>query len=140
MRDLMLILHFIGLAMGLGTAFAHAFLGFASSKLSKEEAGKLRKNTHILGSMGTIGLVLLFVSGVYLILPYWNALLMLPLLLAKLILFVLLIVFLSIIKFLENKAMKSVNPDPYLKKLEIIGKFSLLTSTTIVVLAVLVFH
>lgn len=140
MRDTMLILHFIGLAMGLGTAFAHAFLGFSSSKLSKEEAGKLRKNTHILGRMGTIGLVLLFVSGVYLILPYWNAFLMLPLLLAKLILFVLLILFLGTINLLERKANKSPNPEPIFKKLEIIGKLALLTSTSIVILAVLVFH
>src|SRR5690554_7704027 len=74
MRDTMLILHFIGLAMGLGTAFAHAFLGFASSKLSKDEAIKLKSNTKILGRMGSIGLILLLVSGVYLILPFWNAL------------------------------------------------------------------
>src|SRR5690554_7083077 len=79
MRDIMLILHFIGLAMGLGTAFAHAFLGFSASKLSKDDAIKLKSNTQILGKMGNIGLVLLLVSGVYLILPYWYSLLLLPL-------------------------------------------------------------
>src|SRR5690554_7389948 len=84
MRDTMLILHFIGLAMGLGTAFAHAFLGFASSKLSKDEAIKLKSNTKILGRMGSIGLILLLVSGVYLILPFWNALAYMPMLQIKL--------------------------------------------------------
>jgi hypothetical protein len=33
MRDFMLILHFIGLAMGLGTSFANMYLGRAASKL-----------------------------------------------------------------------------------------------------------
>lgn len=32
MRDIMLILHFIGLAMGLGTAFAHMFIGILVAK------------------------------------------------------------------------------------------------------------
>lgn len=136
----MLILHFIGLAMGLGTAFAHAFLGFASSKLSKDEAVKLKTNTQILGRMGTIGLVLLLISGVYLILPYWNALLLLPLLLTKLILFVVLIVLLTMINLLERKAVKMERPEVHYRKMEIIGKFALTTTLAIVVLAVMVFH
>ena len=140
MRDTMLILHFIGLAMGLGTAFAHAFLGFASSKLSKDDAIKLKSNTQILGKMGNIGLVLLLVSGVYLILPYWNALHLMPLLLSKLILFVLLIVFLVIINLLERKAVKIENPELEYRRMEVIGKFALSTTLAIVVLAVMVFH
>lgn len=32
MREVMLIFHFIGLTMGLGTGFAHAFLGAAVTK------------------------------------------------------------------------------------------------------------
>ncbi len=63
----MLIFHFLGLAMGLGTAFAHAFLGFSASKLPKEEAIKLKLNSKSLGLMGNIGLLLLLVSGIYLI-------------------------------------------------------------------------
>src|SRR5690554_259340 len=140
MRDIMLILHFIGLAMGLGTAFAHAFLGFSASKLSKDDAIKLKSNTQILGKMGNIGLVLLLVSGVYLILPYWYSLLLLPLLLAKLLFFVVLIILLGLISFLERKAKNSKNPDIQYRKMEIIGKFALSTTLAIVVLAVMVFH
>jgi|SRR5690554_4001857 len=140
MRDTMLILHFIGLAMGLGTAFAHAFLGFASSKLSKDEAIKLKSNTKILGRMGSIGLILLLVSGVYLILPFWNALAYMPMLQIKLLLFVVLIGFLAVMNIIERKAMKSDQPDGLYRKLEILGKFALTTTLTIVVLAVLVFH
>ena len=35
MRETMLILHLIGLAMGLGTSFAHVFLGNTLSKLKQ---------------------------------------------------------------------------------------------------------
>ena len=38
MREVMLILHFIGLTMGLGTGFAHAFLGTIAAKMPAEEA------------------------------------------------------------------------------------------------------
>lgn len=119
-----LILHFIGLAMGLGTAFAHAFLGFTSSKLSKDEAIKLKSNTKILGRMGSIGLILLLVSGVYLILPFWNALSYRAMLQIKLLLFVVLIGFLAVMNIIERKAMKSDQPDGQNRKLEILGKFA----------------
>jgi len=140
MRDIMLILHFIGLAMGLGTAFAHAFLGFSASKLTNDETLKLKLNTQIFGRMGSVGLLLLLVSGVYLILPYWSSLLFLPLLVTKLVLFVLLIVLLALINFLEIKAKKAINPETLYRKMELVGKLALLTSIAIVVLAVGVFH
>lgn len=37
MREAMLIVHFLGLAMGLGTSFAFMFLGMVSDKMEKEE-------------------------------------------------------------------------------------------------------
>ena len=40
MREVMLIVHFIGLAMGLGTSFGFVFLGIAASKLQKEDTKK----------------------------------------------------------------------------------------------------
>ena len=68
----MLILHFIGLAMGLGTTFAHAFLGMAVSKMTSEEAIKFRLHSLVLSKMGNIGIVLLIFSGLYLITPFWT--------------------------------------------------------------------
>lgn len=90
--------------------------------------------------MGSIGLILLLVSGVYLILPFWNALAYMPMLQIKLLLFVVLIGFLAVMNIMERKAMKSDQPDGLYRKLEILGKFALTTTLTIVVLAVLVFH
>jgi len=44
------------------------------------------------------------------------------------------------LSILDRKAKKVVNPEVQFRKMEIIGKFALLTSLSIVVLAVLVFH
>lgn len=74
MRELMLIIHFIGLAMALGAGFANVFLGAAASKLEPAERGRFMAKTMILGRMGQSGLLLLLLSGFYLIGPYRNAL------------------------------------------------------------------
>ena len=95
MREVMLILHFIGLAMGLGTSFAHAFLGIATSKMSSEEATKFRLHSLALSRMGHIGIALLIISGLYLIIPYWTILPSSPLLVLKLVLVVILVVLIN---------------------------------------------
>ena len=56
MRDIMLIIHFIGLAMGLGTSLAFMFLGIASSKMEKKDAEQFTLKTLVLSRMGHIGL------------------------------------------------------------------------------------
>ncbi len=139
MRDIFLIVHFIGLAMGLGTAFAHAFLGFTASKLSSEEASRLRTNSKILSRMGTIGLILLIISGVYLLIPYWVAISFMPWLVAKLILVIILIVLIALLHIVSAKT-TSENSNTQLKKTEILGKISLMCSIAIVIVAVLAFH
>ena len=91
MREAMLILHFIGLTMGLGTSFAHAFLGIAVSKMTPGEAIKFRLYSLVLSKMGNIGMGLLIFSGLYLITPYWNILQTLHLLIIKLALVIILV-------------------------------------------------
>ena len=139
MRDIMLILHFIGLAMGLGTSFAFMFLGIASGKMEKNEALKFNVNTLALSRMGHIGLGLLIISGGYLMTPYWRILPQTPLLIAKLSLVVLLVILIGLITGAANKA-KQGDAELHLKKTESLGKFALLTALVIVVLAVYVFH
>lgn len=63
MKETMLILHFIGLAMGVGTGFAMMFLGIAASKMEQTEAQKFMQKTMVLSNMGKIGLVILIASG-----------------------------------------------------------------------------
>lgn len=139
MRDVMLIVHFIGLAMGIGTSFAFMFLGIASAKMEKSEALKFSINSFALSKMGHIGLALLIISGGYLMTPYWSVLSTMPLLMAKLALVLVLILLIGIITMNANKAKKG-DAETHLKKIEPLGKISLLVGLTIIVLAVLVFH
>lgn len=139
MKDAMLIVHFIGLSMGLGTSFAFMFLGIASSKMEKEEAVKFMLKASSISTMGQIGLVLLILSGGYMITPYLPHLTEYPLLIAKLVLVVVLAALLGIISSNMRKAKKG-NPETYLKKIAPLGRIALLTSLAIVVLAVLNFQ
>ena len=135
----MLIVHFLGLAMGLGTSFAFMFLGIAGSKLGKEEGKKFAVNTFALGTMGHIGLGMLIFSGLYLMTPFWGALASMPLLMAKLALVLTLTVMVSILAVYSNRAKKG-DTEAQLKKIAGLGRVSLLTGIAIVVLAVLIFR
>ena len=139
MRDTMLILHFLGLVMGLGTSFAHAFLGGTISKLQSDEARKFRIQINALGTMGSIGTLLLLVSGIYLILPFWPVLFTLPLLLLKLFFFVILLLLLFLMRISAKQDLKN-NNNRNLKRTEIMGKLTLIVGIIIVIIAVNIFH
>lgn len=138
MRDVMLITHFVGLAMGLGTSFAMMFLGIAASKMEPEERGPFMINASFVTKMGHIGLVLLFLSGGYLMTPYWSQLSALPTLVAKLTLFLALG---AMIGIMSSKLKKAKNGDmSQLLAIKKMGPITLITSITIVILAVYTFH
>lgn len=139
MKEALLIVHFIGLAMGLGTSLAFMFLGIASSKMEKEEGQKFMLHALALGKMGHIGLTLLVVSGIFLMTPYWEILATTPLLIAKLILVLVLGALIGIISSAAKKAKKG-DPHIHMKKTATLGRLALLTSLLIVVLAVMVFQ
>ncbi|GHB63856.1 hypothetical protein [Persicitalea jodogahamensis] len=139
MREVMLILHFIGLTMGLGTSFAHAFLGIIVSKTTHDEAIQFRLHSLILSKMGNIGIVLLVISGLYLITPYWSVLPTLPLLILKLVLIIILVVLIIIINIYSKKAMEG-DAEEQLKKMELVGKMTMIIGLAIVILAVMIFH
>jgi hypothetical protein len=139
MRNIMLMVHFIGLAMGVGTGMANLFLGRASSKMEKKEALKFILNTHVLGKMGMIGLTLLILSGGYLLTPFWIHLAEMPTLIAKLSMVLVLIVLLGLITVNGMKAQKG-DPEKYLNRIKILGPLTLLTSLIIIALAVITFH
>lgn len=134
----MLILHFLGLAMGVGTAFAHAFMGPKIAKLTTEEVVQFNTKTSGLGVMGGVGLVLLIISGVYLLLPFWSVITYMPLLIVKLSLVLLLIILIAIMGSISKKGMKQQS-EKHFKIVEMLGKVALLISVSIVVVAVVVF-
>lgn len=135
----MLILHFIGLTMGLGTSFAHAFLSTSTSKMQEQEAQRFQLHSLVLSRMGHIGIGLLIISGVYLITPYWQALSSLPLLIAKLILVFVLAILIVLIGIRSKRAKKG-DAAVELRKMEFLGKMTLIIGIIIVILAVNVFH
>lgn len=139
MRDTMLILHLIGLAMGLGTSFAHAFLATTLSKLEPVEAAKFRTHSKGLSQMGTVGTVLLLVSGIYLLVPFWPVITALPLLIVKLVLFVILVALIFLINLRARNNYQNHDPGN-LKRIELMGKFAMVIGVAIVILAVNVFH
>lgn len=59
----LLFLHFIGLALGLGTSFAMLTLGAASRELGPEEQGKFMLRVAGLRKNGSYGLGLLILTG-----------------------------------------------------------------------------
>ncbi len=138
-REIMLIVHFIGLTMGVGTGFAHAFLGSSIAKMPPDEAIKFRLHSLVLGKMGHIGIGLLLISGFYMITPYWKVLSSMPLLIAKLSLVAVLIVLLILIGSAGKKAKKGDIAVQF-KKMESLGKLTLFVGLVIIVLAVRVFH
>ena len=139
MREVMLILHFIGLTMGLGTGFAHAFLGIVISKMPPDEATKFRLHSLVLGKMGFIGIALLIFSGLYLMTPYWKVFPSTPLLILKLVLVTILVVLITLISIASKKA-KNGDAEGQFKKMGPLGKMALITGLVIVILAVSIFH
>jgi len=139
MRDVMLIVHFLGLAMGIGTSFAFMFLGIASSKMEASEGQKFMLNSFAISKMGHIGITLLIISGGYLMTPYWRVLPNNPMLIAKLVLVLTLAALIGIISSLAKKA-KRGDTAVYLKKIENLGKITFIIGLAIVVLAVFIFH
>ncbi len=139
MRDIALIVHFIGLVMGLGTAFSHMFLDIAASKHDAADARKLHMHSFALSRMGHIGLALLILSGGYLMTPYWGMLTSMPLLMLKLALVIVLSALIGIISAKARKAREG-DTDAQLRKIVPIGRATLVVGVLIVVLAVYVFH
>ncbi len=138
MRDIMLIVHFIGLAMGIGTSFAFMFLGRAGARMEEEEALTFKLNSFTLSRMGHVGLTLLIISGGYLMTPYWRNLTAYPLLIAKLLLVLLLAALIGIMSSTVRKARDDM--EKHLKKIETLGNIALLTGLIIVILAVYNFN
>lgn len=139
MREPMLVLHFIGLAMGVGSGLAFLFLGIAAGKMEPAKRSEYMLNAFPIARMGQFGLLLLVLTGSYLMTPYWSVLSFTPLLVTKLILLLVLGAVIGINSSFARKARQG-QAELYMPKMAMLGRIALLTSLTIVVLAVLVFR
>ncbi len=139
MREPVLILHFLGLAMGVGSGLAFLVMGMATGKMEPARRAEVLLSLFPIARMGQYGLLLLVLTGGYMMTPYWGILGSTPLLIAKLSLVLVLGAVIGINSSLARKARKG-NPEVYLPRMAMLGRVALLTSITIVVLAVLVFR
>jgi hypothetical protein len=139
MRDIMLIVHFISLALGLGAGFAHLFLGLATKSMDQKQAAQFKVHTLSINLMSKIGLTLLILSGGYLMTPYWSSLATMPLLHFKFT-FVGLILILMIPMSIFSKKAKKNNDFSQLKKIKILGRIILGLTICTIVVAVKQFH
>ncbi|MFT5512745.1 MAG: putative membrane protein [Bacteroidia bacterium] len=135
----MLTLHFIGLALAVGTGFAYLFLGLSSKGLSKTEGKNLFIKTLPIQKMSHIGLFLLILSGGYLMTPYWDTLMENRLLLVKLAAVIIMIALVAVLSSLAKVAKKEQGGEA-MTKIQKLGKITLPLGLIIVVLAVLTFR
>ena len=143
MYDLLLILHFLGLALGVGTSFAFLALGIASKDLAPAERLAFVKRTFALSKNGSIGLALLIVSGIgFLLTRGVSAMFAVggPAFHAKLTLVVLLCGFVGYSQVLMKRIRTASDPAAAAARLPTIGRVMLLLGVSIVICAVLAFH
>jgi uncharacterized membrane protein len=142
MYDFLLIVHFIGLALAVGTGFANMNLGISTSDMEPAERTKFFLRAFSLSKNGSIGLLLLIVSGIGLVL--------LPGIKetflrgggafhAKLALVLVIIGLLGRMQVLMKRA-REAQGGPVMAEIPKLGRLMLATGVAIVVCAVLAFH
>ena len=141
MLDLWLIIHFIGLALGVGTGFAVLTLGLATRGMPPAERGEFMRRASILGKNGSFGLLLLIISGLGImigrgvdVVMAWGG----PMFHVKLTLVVILIGTVGYMQVLIRKARSSDGAAA--ARMPIVSRIVLLLGLSIVVFAVLAFH
>jgi len=141
MYDLWLVLHFLGLALAVGTGFAMMTLGMATADMAPADRGAFMRRALALSRNGSVGLLLLIVSGVGLLLSRgvdvvmaWGG----GFFHAKLTVIVILI---GVFGYMQVQIRKAKSGDvAAMMRTAIIGRVMLLLGITIVILAVLSFH
>ena len=141
MYTVLLILHFIGLAMGVGTSFAGLALGRAARDLDPPERAKFMLRASAIAKNGSIGLTLLILSGLGMWFTRgisqtlaWGG----PAFHAKLTLVAILIGTFGTMQVLQKKAREGGGP-AVMAKIPKVGAAMLLLGLGIIVAAVLAF-
>src|SRR5688572_6593133 len=141
MYEVFLILHFLGLALGVGTSFAFLTLGISTKSMTAEQRTEFMLRVAVLSKNGSIGLALLLVSGIgFLVIRGVGAVMQWGggAFHTKLLLVAILAGFLGYSLVLLKKA-RLAQGGPALAKVPQVGRIMLLLGVTIVVLAVIAF-
>jgi uncharacterized membrane protein len=142
MYDVLLILHFIGLALGVGTGLANFTLGLATRDMEPAARTQFFLRAFALGKNGSYGLLLLLVTGIGMMVSrgvHATFALGGPAFHAKLTLVVVLLGLLGYSQVLMKRA-KQAQGGPTMATIPKVGRVMLLTGIGIIVCAVLAFH
>jgi uncharacterized membrane protein len=142
MYTTLLVLHFIGLALGVGTGFAQMTLGIATRDMAPPERGQFMMRAFALGKNGSIGIALLLVSGLGMMaLRGFSATLQWGggAFHAKLALVAVLVCVFGYLQVLVRRARKE-GGGPTLAKLPRVGQAMLMLGIAIVICAAIAFH
>jgi putative copper export protein len=139
MYTVLLFIHFVGLAMGVGTGFAMLRIGFANRHLSPPEKGQLFQKISALRLNGYTGFALLILSGVLMLsMRPGMASAAGPLFLVKMTLVVLMLVNMGVMHVVMFKAKRAGGPPPAL--LPRLGNLNFTMGVVTILVAVMVFH
>jgi uncharacterized membrane protein len=141
MYEVFLILHFLGLALGVGASFAMFTLSLAAEDLPERERSQFMLRAGAISKNGSIGLTLLILSGIGFLVTRgfgevmrWGG----GAFHTKLLLVVILAGLLGYSQVLAKKA-RQAGGGPPLARLRVVGRVMLSVSVAIIVLAVVAF-
>ena len=72
LNQVLLFLHFLGLALGFSVSFANMVMGGLMSRAAPADRAVLSRFPPIMSRLGKIGLALLWVTGVFLVYTKWS--------------------------------------------------------------------
>lgn len=135
----LLVLHFLGLAMGFATGFGNMVMAGLMAKATPEERRALAKFPPAIARVGDVGLVLLWLTGLTLVFQKWGGFGVMPgLFHAKLTTVVLMTL---VIGFVHSQAKKVAAGDAgAIAKTQAAGKVIFVLAVTTVALAVWTFN
>jgi len=134
-----LVLHFLGLALGLSVPFSNMVMAGLIARAAPPEKAVLGRFPPAMSRVGKIGLVLLWVTGPILLYNKWGGFAAMPWTFhAKLTAVVLLTLTVGYIHLLETR-MRKGDASAALR-IEAVGKFALMCALIAVVFAVLTFN
>lgn len=139
---ILLVFHFLGLAMGLSVSFSNMVMGSLIAQAAPAEKGVLGRFPPMMAKVGNIGLAFLWLSGLGLVQFKWGGFSSIGSMPWQFHMKLLLVVILSgLVGFLQAQARKLTPGDTAgMARLQMFGKVAFATAVTIVILAVWAFE
>ncbi|MCP4380970.1 MAG: hypothetical protein GY798_06055 [Hyphomicrobiales bacterium] len=139
LNDVLLMLHFLGLAMGLAGGFGNLVMSRLIAQAKPSDAMVLARFPSAIVRVSDIGLVLLWVTGVILIFSRFDGLGNMPL--AFWIKIVAVVALTGLVGFMHTLMAKAKRGDAGARaRLPKVGPFAMLSALLAIVFAVLAFH